>query len=283
MDERLAAIRDAARAGTGEAVALADALTTDCAPAIRVIAERQCRAIRRPDLAADAVQNALVDVMRELRTGAERNSPRTYLRVITCNAVSRTVTARGGLYPTAAQRRRASIAVAAGRFLAATGRPASDAELLRAQHDLVAGRADARDQAAVATIEEVLAFLAGEEPWAEDSQWRTAGHGGMPSPESRIPRQADHVDEDLALDPLDAQRLIRLTAAAFPPPRPWVDGPAFARAVMTGTMLGTLSPRDLARECRLTRSVTRTAVANVWKSAARVAREDIGITSVRAS
>jgi DNA-directed RNA polymerase specialized sigma24 family protein len=286
MDERLARIRDKARSDTGEAASLADALTADLAPVIRSIAERQCRAIRRPDLAADAVQNALVDVMRELRGGAERNSPRTYLRVITCNAVSRTVTAHGGLYPTAAQRRRASIAAAAARFLAATGRPASDTELLRAQHDLISGRADAKDQAATATLEEVRAFLAGEERFTEDEECRTAGAGDgkkMVSAESRIPRQPDHVDEDLALGPLDAQRLIRLTAAAFPPPRPWVDGAKFATSVLTRTMTGMFSLHALAHDCGLSRSVARTAVANVWRTAARVAREDIGITSVRVS
>lgn len=283
MDERLAGIRDTAQADAGEATALADALTADCAPAIRLIAERHCRSIRRPDLAADAVQNALIDVMHELRSGAERENHRTYLRIIACNAVSRTVTAHGGLYPTAAQRRQASLASAAGRFLAAHGTYPSERELLDAQHDLVAGRADAKDQAAVATIEEVRAFLAGEERFTEDAECRTPAADGkrVASSESRLPRQADHTEDELALDPLDAQRLISLTAAAFPPPRPWVNGAAFATAVLAGTMTGTFSLHRLASDCGLTRSVTRTAVANVWKTAAAVARDEIGITSVR--
>lgn len=282
MDGRLREIREAAREDAACATALADVLTADCAPAIRLITERHCHAIRRPDLAADATQNALIDVMRELRSGTERRNHRTYLRIIATNAVSRTVTAHGGLHPTAAQRRQASIAAAAGRFLAGHGRPPSDTELLAAQHDLVAGRADAKDQAALATVDEVRAFLAGEERFTEDGERHAGGLGSRKqATEYRLPRQVDHAEDDLALDPLDTQRLIDLTAAAFPPPRPWVNGRAFATTVLVSTMLGTFSVHRLARDWDLTRSVTRTAVANVWRTAAAVAREEIGITSVR--
>jgi hypothetical protein len=49
---------------------------------------------------------------------------------------------------------------------------------------------------------------------------------------------------------------------------------------MTDAMHGTPDVTRLVRDFGLTRSVARTAVAKVWRAAKRVARDDLGITSV---
>lgn len=277
LARRLAEIRDITAPGMESAAPPADTLAVECLPAIRFLARGRCRELNRPDLVQDAGQDASFDVLRELRSGAGRRDILPYLGQVVRNAVSRCITAGGGLYPTAGQRRRASIARAFGLFLSKHGRSPSDTELLTAQHRLVSSRSDARGQAALAFPEEVRAYIAGEEPFFTDS---ISGPGPRPT-DCRLPRLGDHVDADLALDPLDTQRLISLTAVACRNLHPKVNGQSFAAAVMANAMRGTLDVTRLARDCGLTRSVARTAVAKVWKAAKRVARDDLGITSVR--
>lgn len=216
LARRLAEIRDITAPGMESAAPLAGTLAVECLPAIRFLARGCCRGCDRPGLVRDAGQDAFFDVLRELRSGAGRRGILPYLGQVVRNAVSRCITAVGGLYPTAGQRRRASIARALGLFLDEHGRLPSGTELPAARHRLMSSRSGARDQAALAFLEEVRVYMAGEEPFFADD---VSGTGPRPA-DSRLRCPDDHVDADLALDPLDPQRLISLTAAACRDLRP---------------------------------------------------------------
>lgn len=281
LSGRLDEIREADRHAS---ITLVEALTAECMPAIRALVRRACLRLRRPDVTDDATQNASFEVFKTLSSCPVRQDIAMYLRGVAYNAVTRCIMAQGGLYPTTAQRRQASIGRALGAFLVEHKRPPSEDELLEAQHALLAYRGDkAHDKAELATIDEVRAYLLRDAPFVEDGHddpRNRPGDGDGHGSEGDVDdEESDRTDDNLALDSLDTERFIRLTAKACSDLHPQLDGETFAKTVMIDQANGTTNLNRLAREFDVSRSIIRTNVPKVWRMANRVAREELGIRS----